>query len=260
MTPDATNRDVVAAVFRPDDDRLASAIELLEALGATPVADPMLSVQPTDATPRRDADYVILTSKTGVELAAGTWRESERTRWEPGDAEVCAIGPSTAEVLRDHGYRVDRVPETYSSEGLVDMLGEEVDGARIEVARSNHGSQVLLDGLEAAGAYLHETILYELTRPQGAGESASLAASGDLDAALFTSSLTVAHFLDAAEARGVREESIAGLNDAVVGAIGHPTRETAEASGIEVDVVPGEASFEALATEVVERAAPTYHD
>jgi uroporphyrinogen-III synthase len=76
-------------------------------------------------------------------------------------------------------------------------------------------------------------------------------AAGDLDAACFTSSLTVEHFLEAAEERGVREEAIAGLNAAVVGVIGEPTRETAASHGIEVDVVPAEATFEALARETV---------
>jgi uroporphyrinogen-III synthase len=119
------------------------------------------------------------------------------------------------------------------------------------VARSDHGSDVLLDGLREAGAYAHETVLYRLVRPEGSGESADIAAAGDLDAVLFTSSLTVEHFLDAAAERGVREAAVAGLNRAVVGAIGGPTRETAEAAGVAVDVVPETASVEALAEATV---------
>ncbi|MFB6183293.1 MAG: uroporphyrinogen-III synthase [Haloarculaceae archaeon] len=241
------------AVFRPDDERIDAAVELLDSLGATAVADPMLAVRPTDAVPRRDADYAILTSKTGVELAADVG-------WTPGDATVCAIGDRTAARLREAGYDVDYVPEEYSSQGLVDGLADRVDGARVEVARSDHGSSVLLDGLEAAGAYVHETILYRLVRPEDAGESATVAAAGDLDAALFTSSLTVEHFLAAAADRGVREAAIEGLAEATVGAIGDPTRETAEDAGIDVDVVPDIADFETLAAAVVEVAAPTYHE
>jgi uroporphyrinogen-III synthase len=247
---DAGEGDVVVATFRPDDERLAGAVDLLESLGATPVADPMLAVRPTGETPRSDADYAILTSKTGVELAADA-------DWDPGDATVCAVGDSTAAVLREAGYEVDLVPEEYSSSGLVAALRDRVDGARVEVARSDHGSATLPDGLEAAGAYVHETTLYELARPESAGESAELAAAGDLDAALFTSSLTVAHFLDAAEARGVREAAVEGLSDAVVGALADPPAETAEAAGVAVDVVPENADFDELAATVVERAAPT---
>jgi uroporphyrinogen-III synthase len=233
------------AVFRPDDDRIADAVELLESLGSTPVADPMLAVAPTGAVPRTDADHVVFTSKTGVELVADAGWTS--------DAAVCAIGAATADALRAAGYPVDVVPEEFSSAGLVAALYEAVPGARVEVARSDHGSAVLLDGLNDAGAYVHETVLYELTRPEGSGGSAERAAAGELDAALFTSSLTVEHFLEAAAARGVRGAAVAGLNDAVVGCIGAPTRETAVAAGIDVDVVPDEADFAVLARAVRSR-------
>ncbi|MBO4247915.1 uroporphyrinogen-III synthase [Halomicrobium sp. IBSBa] len=241
------------AVFRPDDERTTRAVALLESLGADPVPDPMLAVEATGATPRSDADYVVLTSKTGVELAT-------EAGWDPGDATVCAIGRPTADVLEDAGYAVDLVPEEYSSTGLVAALEDDVDGARVEVARSDHGSAVLTDGLEAAGAYVHETVLYRLVRPEGSGASTERAAAGDLDAALFTSSLTVRHFLAAADERGLRGEAIEGLNDAVVGAIGEPTRETATDAGIDVDVVPDTADFETLATTAVEAAAPSHRE
>ncbi|WP_435319836.1 uroporphyrinogen-III synthase [Haloarchaeobius sp. TZWSO28] len=248
-----TTRDTTVAVFRPDDERLTNAVELIESLGATPVPDPMLSVRPSGSGPQTGADYTILTSKTGAELA----REAG---WEPGDTTVCAIGPSTAQALRDQGYEVDRIPDEYTSSGLVSELAGDVAGATVEVARSDHGSDVLIDGLWQAGAFVHETVLYELVRPEGAGESVELAAAGDLDAAAFTSSLTVENFLATADEKGIREEALAGLNDAVVGVIGPPTRETAESLGIAVDVVPDNADFEELACVVVEEAAPTYHD
>lgn len=241
MSDDARPR---VAVFRPDDGRLSRAVELLSDLGVDPVGDPMLAVEPTDAAPRADADYVVLTSKTGVECAAGRG-------WTSAGATVCAIGSATADALRDHGYDVDVVPAEFSSAGLVRALRERVPGARVEVARSDHGSDVLLDGLVDAGAYAHETVLYELVRPPDAGDSADLAARGDLDAALFTSSLTVEHFLAAAAERGVREAALAGLNDAVVGAIGAPTRDTAREHGVGVDVVPDTAAFDPLARAVV---------
>jgi len=232
------------AVFRPDDERLDRAREYLRDRGVEPVADPMLAIEPTDATPG-EADVVVLTSRTGADLVA-------TAGWTPGDATVAAIGPRTASALEAHGYAVDVVPDDYSSAGLVDALRDRVDGARVEVARSDHGSAVLLDGLRAEGARVHETVLYRLVRPPGAGESAERAARGDLDGACFTSSLTVDHFLDAAVDRGVRDDAVAGLGDAVVGAIGDPTRETTEARGLQVDVVPDEATFEALADEVVD--------
>mgnify|MGYP000044197299 FL=1 len=242
---DASDAPAVA-VFRPADERIEDAESLLASLGADPVADPMLAVDPTGETPG-DAPYVVLTSKTGVELAA-------EAGWEPGDATLVAIGPATADAARATGWTVDLVPDEYTSAGLVTALEGRVDGERVEVARSDHGSDVLLTGLRDAGAAVTETVLYRLTRPEEAGESVVLAAAGELDAAAFTSSLTVTHFLDAAAERGVREAAIAGLNDAVVGAIGPPTAETAAEGGIDVDVVPDDADFDALARAVVDAA------
>lgn len=232
------------AVFRPDDERIQQAVDLLEELGAEAVPDPLLAVEPTGTSPRTDAEYVILTSTTGVDLAA-------EHAWTASDEVVVAIGPKTAEAARQAGYDVDLVPEEYTSAGLVAALEGSVDGARVEVARSDHGSQVLLDGLEDAGAYLHETILYRLVRPNGAGHSIDRLLDGSLDAALFTSSLTVEHFLDAARDRGVTENVREAMAHVTVGCIGPPTRETAMAAGIEVDVVPTESTFDALAREVV---------
>jgi uroporphyrinogen-III synthase len=234
------------AAFRPDDGRAADAAAVLRDLGAEPVLDPMLAVEPTGDAPRTDADFAVFTSTSGVELLADAG-------WTAGETTVCAIGSSTAGALREAEYEVDVVPGEYSSAGLVDALADRADGARVEVARSDHGSDVLLDGLESAGAYVHETVLYRLVRPEGAGSSADLAARGQLAGACFTASMTVENFLASADERGVRAPAVAGMNDGVVGCIGDPTRERAERAGIEVDVVPDVAEFEALARTVVER-------
>jgi uroporphyrinogen-III synthase len=243
--------EVRAAVFRPDDERIEQAVELLESLGATPVPDPMLAVEPTGETPD-SAEWTILTSKTGVELAA-------EADWSPDETKLACIGSATADAARAEGWTVDLVPEEFSSAGLVDALSETVgEGTSVEVARSDHGSAVLLDGLNETGADVHETVLYRLAGPDDAGESAERAAAGEVEAVLFTSSLTVENFLAAAAERGVREAVVSEADAAVVGCIGEPTAETAESEGISVDVVPEEATFESLAAEVVELAAPSY--
>jgi uroporphyrinogen-III synthase (EC 4.2.1.75) len=243
--------EVRIAVFRPDDDRMTEAVELLDSLGATPVPDPMLEIESTGAVPDDDADYVVLTSKTGVELAADAG-------WQPEGVTLVSIGSGTTAAANAAGWTVDCEPATYSSAGLVELLTDEVAGSRVEVARSDHGSDVLLEGLASAGATVTETVLYQLARPTGAGESTELAADGNLDAAAFTSSLTVENFLAAAAKRGIKPAALDGLDAAVVGAIGKPTRDIASEHGISVDIVPEKATFEALATEVVEAAALSY--
>lgn len=234
------------AVFRPDDARLESAILVLSTLGVDPIADPLLEISATGDVPRVDAEYVIFTSQTGARIVA-------KEGWEVEHSTLVAVGATTADALESAGYRVEVTPSEYSSTGLVDRLRPEVDGVRIEVARSDHGNPALLAGLIAAGAYVHETVLYALTRPAASGASARLAARNELDGALFTSSLTVRHFLEAAAEQGIREKAICGLDRAIVGAIGPPTRQTAHELGIHVDVMPDRADFETLAHAVVDR-------
>lgn len=105
----------------------------------------------------------------------------------------------------------------------VEELSTHVGGRTVELARSAHGSDELIRGLEAAGAVVHETHLYRLERPSGAGRSVSRAIDGQLDGVLFTSPKTVSHFFEI----GNDQDDIAalhrGLEEAVVGAIGTPT-------------------------------------
>lgn len=232
------------AFFRPNDERVDRATAVLTDLGAEPVPDPMLAIEPTGSAPRSDADYLVLTSKTGVELVSDT--TSEFT-----ELTTCAIGDATAEAMAEAGVHVDVVPDTYTSRGLVERLRAEVDGKRVEIARSDHGSPELVDGLFDAGAYVHETVLYELTRPADSGHSTEQLVAGDIDVVLFTSSLTVQHFLEAAAERGIRANALRVLDDVVVGAIGPPTADTAASHRIPVDIVASEASFDVLAREAL---------
>lgn len=234
------------AFFRPDDERREAAEAVVAGLGGRPVADPMLAITPTGSNPRVDGDYLILTSRTASELL-----EADRLRSASG--LICAIGDATARALREIGLEVDIVPGTATSVGVVEALAGEVDGARVEVARSNAGTDILVDGLVEAGAYVHETVLYTLERPPKSGHSVDQLVAGDLDALLFTSRLTVEHFLESA-AEDSRETAVRErFDEVIVGAIGPPTAGALEAHGIHVDVVAREASFETLAQEVFER-------
>ncbi|RBI59773.1 uroporphyrinogen-III synthase [halophilic archaeon] len=232
------------AVLRPDDNRIAEAVEYLRSLGVSSVADPMLTIRPTEETPAT-ADYCIFTSPTGVQIAA-------ELDWQPSSSTVCVVGQQTASALRYYGVPVDIVPSTYTSTGLVEELAAEVDESTVEIARSAHGSDVLIQGLEAAGADVHETQLYRLERPNTAGRSVSLAIDGQLDGILFTSPRTVNHFCEiAAEQDGVSALK-QGIAETCIGAIGTPTARAIRNHDITVDVIPDTVEFSQLADRTVE--------
>ncbi|MFB6284905.1 MAG: uroporphyrinogen-III synthase [Halobacteria archaeon] len=240
------------AIFRPDDHRTQNSTEVLEEMGYEVLSDPLLEPGPTGEDPLPNPDWLVLTSVSGVELTfddvnAANAADTDRTR-------VAAIGPKTADAVRKKGMKVELVPEDYSSAGLVNELGDEVEGRKVEVARSNHGTAELLDGLNDAGAYVHETVLYHLEKPDGAGEpTVDALRNGELDAVLFTSSLTVENLIETAAGLGNlkdvgSEEEL--LDDVVVGVIGEPTRRTAENLGIQVNYVAPQETFLSMAREL----------
>lgn len=232
------------AVLRPDDNRIAEAIEYLCSLGVSPVADPMLTIRPTGETPAT-ADYCISTSRTEVQIAV----EQDR---HPIGSIMCAVGQQTASALRDYGVPVDIVPSTFTSAGLVEELAAEVDGSTVEIARSAHGSEVLVQGLEAAGADVHETQLYRLERPNTAGRSVSLITDGQLDGILFTSPKTVSHPCEIAAKQDGVSALQQGVTETSIGAIGAPTARTIRDRGTTVDVIPEAVEFSQLADRTVE--------
>jgi len=205
----------------------------------------MLTIEPTGQVPQH-ADYCVFTSETGVDLAA-------TVGWEQRETTVCAVGDQTATALRNRGYSVDVIPSTFTSAGLVDELAADIDGQTVELARSAHGSDVLVEGLEAAGAVVHETHLYHLKRPETAGQSVSLAVDGELDGILFTSPKTVEYFFDIATERDAVAALRRGLEGTIVGAIGAPTERAVDKHGIAVDAVPDTVDFKQLAEATVRR-------
>lgn len=236
------------AVLRPDDTRIADAVRYLQSLRVSPIADPMLTICPTEQTPQQ-AEYCIFTSKTGVNLAV-------QQGWHPDEEIVCAVGRQTSAALRRQGYSVDIIPPTFTSKGLVEELSTKIDGRTVEIARSAHGSEVLIQGLEEAGATVHETHLYRLERPNTAGSSVSLAVDGKLDGILFTSPKTVEHFFDIADERDQLSALQQQAAEIVIGAIGTPTERALLSESICVDVKPLTVGFDQLADRVVQKIKP----
>lgn len=72
------------------------------------------------------------------------------------------------------------------------------------------------------------------------------ALSGNIDAFAFSSAMTAATFLKAAERLGAGEEMIWMLNDRIVSAMGPLTRRRLEGMGIVVGAMPEHATFDGV--------------
>lgn len=252
------------AIMRPAD-RLDGSIALARSMDFETVAASPLAIVPNDdADTRRlmealklgEVDHAVITSSTGVssilELGRSYYVDMigmlNRCR-------VTAIGPSTARAMTAAGIRVDMMPEEYTSAGLVNMLTSmNVSGRTVGLLRSDHGDPVLVTGLREAGASVLEAAVYRLVpRPEDEGLAALVreALDGNVDAFAFPSALTAATFIEAAELMGVRDQIIAMLNERLVAAIGRPTRRKLESMGVRVEVMPEQATFNAMLVAIV---------
>lgn len=131
----------------------------VEALGHTAVLCPLIRVEglgndPIDASAY---DWVVVTSANGAH---------ELGRRGVTAKQIAAIGPATAEALREHGLRVDLVARTHTQEGLRDELPPP---ARLLLAAAEGARQ---DVLDADFLPLYRTV--ELSPPPPDGDVAVL--------------------------------------------------------------------------------------
>ncbi len=207
-------------ITRPEADA-ARLADRLRALGAVPVVAPAIRIEFTDP-PELDRalsdltgyQWVVFTSRNGVEAVF-------RRTGSLAGPKVAAIGPATAEALREHGVAPDLVPAEYIAEAILDALGE-VSGLRFLLPRADIAREALADGLRGRGAVVHEIAAYR-TSPV-ADRSAPL---GPVDAVTFTSSSTVRGFLAGGPVP-------AGAKVICIGPI---TAQTARACGLKVTAV-----------------------
>ena len=233
-------------VTRPEDQSEALC-DRLRALGAEPVVFPVIAIVPPqpggplDQAVARLAsyDWIIFTSVNGVKhfWARLEARGADGPAAPPlGPAKIAAIGPATADALRQRGAHVHLMPGEYRAEAILDEI-DDVAGRRILLPRADIARPVLAEGLSAMGARVDEVAAYQTV--QGTPTPAAFEALGaGVDVLTFTSSSTVRNFTALTD----------GLDygDPLIVCIGPITAATAHELGIRVDVVAEEYTIDGL--------------
>jgi uroporphyrinogen III methyltransferase/synthase len=144
-------------ITRPRRQGAVLAEHLVE-LGALPYLLPTVEVKPpadwglVDRALRSLARYrwVVFTSVNGVEAFISRLRAIGLDLRALGGVQLAAIGPKTAEALRQRHLEPDLVPERYQSEDLAAALIERIGpGQRILLARADRGRELLREHLAA---------------------------------------------------------------------------------------------------------------
>jgi uroporphyrinogen-III synthase len=205
-------------------------------------------------------DYVILMSTNGVRYLFGLAINNRLLKLLHEGLKksfVIAVGPKTAEALKEHNVRVDMVPQQYSSEGLLKALeGKDLRGKKIRIPRTSNATPTLTDKLHEMGADVEEIHVYE----SGLTVDYELKAnfykdltSGHIDAIVFGSGLSAKNIFKMLTEKASMEALRKIIREKItIVAIGPTTAEALKEINIQVDVIPTEYLFEnalvALAT------------
>lgn len=222
--------------------------------GAIPQEVPTISLEP----PRNPAQmeraikgivegryqWIIFTSVNAVEAV---WEKITAFGLDArafAGVHLAAVGRKTAQAIKALGLTPEVTPPAtkQNAQGLVEVFPEYVEDldpvGRVLLPRADLGSDLLVEGLHAAGWEVDDVVAYRTVRaaPPSA-EVRDMIKTGGFDAVCFTSGSTVKNLV-----------GIAGKphRRTIIAVIGPATAQVAREMGLRVDVMPEEADVPAL--------------
>jgi uroporphyrinogen-III synthase len=175
--------------------------ELLEQRGAEVLLLPTIETLPPDSfapldQALRDAteyQWLVVTSANAVRVIGERLAAAGLNPRALGHLRIAAVGPSTADALKELGLAVELMPERYVGEVLAATLAPRVSGQRVLLVRARAARDVVPDALRSAGAELKIVDAYWTVMPTDSAERAKeiFTRIGFPDAIVFTSGSTV---------------------------------------------------------------------
>lgn len=239
--------------------------ETIDEWGGEAVEFPVLRIQPLtrpeavqaldealDRLP--DFDWLIFTSVNGVEYFFRRLIEQGKDIRSLAKAQIAAVGPKTAEALRERGLLSDLLPGKFQAEDLLDALGPELKpGMKVLLPRADIARKLLPEVLRQRGMEVTEADVYESVPASGeeADDLIRMLEDGEIHIATFTSSSTVTNLLDILSSRGVKNpaELLKGTRIVCIGPI---TEQTAKEAGLTGVSMAEEATIASLLQAIVE--------
>ena len=175
-------------------------------------------------------DWIVFTSPNGVEAFFDMFYKIYGDAREIGGARIAAIGPATAQRVKDFRLKVDLMPEQAVAEAVARAFQKEqsIENEKILIIRPEVARDVLAKKLTELGAIVDEAIAYR-TVPETTDLQGGMARFSEEGADLitFTSSSTAENFM------ALKLPMPANLKTASIGPV---TSKTMRELGLKVDV------------------------
>lgn len=258
-------------VLSLESRRSAEIAELIRKQGGDPVVAPSMREAPLERNEAAfefaarlfagEFDMMILLTGVGTRLL----HQTLATRYPPERfaealrrVTVVARGPKPAAVLRGLDIPVTiAVPEPNTWRELVAAVGDRPE-RHIAVQEYGRPNAELLAALRRRGAQVTTVRVYQWDLPvdtEPLRAAARRLAAGELQVALFTTSIQIEHLLRIAAGEGVEAGVLAALRTMVVASIGPTTTEALEDAGVRPDLEPTHPKMGFLVQETAQRAA-----
>lgn len=232
---------------------------LLNSLGAECVAFPTIKIIPPETWDRLDRSihslegyqWILFTSLNGVKFFFQRLEALGRDVRDLKGIKIGAIGPKTAQAVKEKGIRLDLVPDEYRAEAVVEELKKHgVKDLRILLPRAAKAREILPQELDKMGATVDVVEAYRTVKPEsGKARIQEMLEKGKIHMVTFTSSSTVTNFLEMFNKDSQQLNKL--MDDVAVACIGPITARTAEEKGLKVNLTPEAYTIESLTNAIV---------
>ena len=237
------------------------------ALREVPIESNSEAVAFVDALTREEIDLVILLTGVGTRALIAlvdTTRNRAAFVAALGRTRIVARGPKPVAALREIGltpWVIAPEPNTWR-ELLAALDGKasefRLQGAHVAVQEYGSSNPQLLDGLAARGAAVTRVPVYRYALPEDTRplqQAARAVADGQIDVALFTTSMQVVHLFEIGREHNFEDAVRQGFKSIAVASIGPTTSEELREQGISIDIEASHPKMGFLVRDAAERAA-----
>jgi uroporphyrinogen III methyltransferase/synthase len=237
--------------------------EPLEDLGAEIFEFPTIAIAPPESYAEMDSaiekiesyNWLLFTSANGLRFFMQRLLAQGRDVRDMKGIKICAIGTKTAEAVNKFGMKVDLIPEEFNAEGLIKAFTPTtgtsgLKGIRILLPRAERAREVFPQKVRELGGEIDTPTAYRAVKPEKHGKRLRrFLREGRISVATFTSAATFDNFMEI-----MGDDAMQCLKNATIAVIGPVTAKAVKKAGLDVTIMPKEATIKAMVAAITEWA------